>query len=103
MGAHEVEGVGIALSGSPGRNGDNRSQKFAAVILRFLCERVVDGVPIFWTFLLQQLKRVLPDLGASAAQTRNDLGRQRVLFETLMPLAQERIRTRARHRCETPQ
>ena len=90
MRAHEVEGISIALIRTPIWDRDNCFQKFAAMGPQFVCELVIDGIPIFGTFLLKKLKCVPPDLAASPAQSGDDPGSQRVHLEALMPLADER-------------
>src|SRR5260370_19231572 len=83
--AHEIERITAGCFRLSGCDGDDGTQQFAAVTLRFFCKFLIHRVTILGALALQQLERSLPDLVAALVQSHDDALRQWSLSETLAP------------------
>jgi hypothetical protein len=96
--ADELKRICAGLSRQSRRYGDNQVEKLRAVSLRFPGKFVVNRVSIFGTLAPQEVEGVLPDVVATIAKTDNNLGRERVFPEALVPSSDQRVGLR-KQRC----
>jgi len=89
--AHKIEGIGAGFIGASSGNSDDRLQQLVAVRSRFLGKFIIDRIPIFGTFALQQLERAPPNVVTAITQFGDDAGGKRILPKAFAPLAGQRV------------